>query len=332
MMKGSEMLKVYHDEDAKLENLRGKVIAILGYGNQGRAQGLNLRDSGISVIVGSQDGQGSGRAKEDGFEVLSFAQAAEQADIILLLLPDELQRAVFKEAIESNLSEGKTLVFAHGYNIRFGFIQAPREIDVVMMAPRMIGINVRQLYIQGSGAPAYVGVHQDSSGHALETALALAKGIGATRTGVIEQTFAEETELDLFLEQAVWPAIYKVVLSSYEFLVENGFSPEVAVLELYGSREAAEIFEEMGKAGIFQQMVFHSQTSRYGSLSRVNSMLREDFKGKLRDALEHIRSGKFAEEWLREEERSYPAFKQLKESALGHPINLTEERLKRLMR
>jgi len=252
-----KMVKVYKECDASLDDLKGKTVAIIGYGNQGRSQALNLRDSGISVIVGSIADSSGKKAQEDGFKVFPIEETIEKADIFELLIPDEVQEKVYHSVLlpkfEKICVNGifKTLVFAHGYNIRYGLIKPPNYLDVIMIAPRMIGKGVRDRYLEGSGAPAFLAIHQNPSGFALKTALALGKGIGATRVGLLEVTFEQETELDLFMEQATWPAITRAMLLSYETLVEKGFDPEVVALELYGSLEAAQIFQEMSEIGFF---------------------------------------------------------------------------------
>ena len=199
-------MRMLRDDDAELNWIRERTVAVVGYGNQGRAQALNLRDSEVTVLVGSIRDETSQRAEDDGFEVLSIAEAAERADVIAILIPDEIQPGVFDEHIAPALTAGNVLDFAHGYNIHFGLIEPPADVDVVMVAPRMIGEHVRTTFERGKGAPAYVAVAQDASGHARDIALSWAKGIGATRAGVLETTFAQETELDLFAEQATWPS------------------------------------------------------------------------------------------------------------------------------
>ena len=326
------MLKIYGDEDADLGVLQGRTVAIIGYGNQGRAQGLNLRDSGVEVIVGGITDNSWNRAEADGFPVYATAEAAGRADILLMLIPDEAQPAVYASDIVAHLRAGDSLVFAHGYNIRFEMIRPPDDVDVIMVAPRMIGKVVRDLYVAGSGAAAYVGVHQDASGRAMSTALAIAKGIGATRNAVIEQSFEEETDLDLLLEQTFDPAMSQVLLHTYEFLVEAGFAPEVVALELYASKELAETAAEMADIGFFKQMTFHSQTSQYGNLSRSDWILpAAPFKQRLSQALQSIRCGDFAREWAEEERNGYPKFNRLREDALRHPLNAVEENLRRLI-
>ena len=328
-----DMIKIYGNDDADLNVLNERTACIIGYGNQGRAQGLNLRDSGVDVIVGGITDASWHRAKEDGFPVYSTAEAAKKADIIFLLVPDEVQRTVYGQDIEVHLRTGNTLVFGHGYNIRFELIVPPEDVDVIMVAPRMLGKSVRDLYVEGSGAAAYVGVHQDASGQAMATALALAKGIGATRRAVIEQSFEEETDLDLFLEQTTDPAMSQVTIAAFEFLVEAGFAPEVVALELYASKEMSEIAAAMADEGFFKQMTFHSQTSQYGNLSRSPRVLPlAPLKEKMRQALEAIRNGEFADEWAEEERRGYPEFNRFREEALQHPLNEAEENLRRLMK
>ena len=327
------MLKVYGDEDADLSVLQGRTAAIVGYGNQGRAQGLNLRDSGVEVIVGGISDNSWKRAEADGFAVYAIGEAARRADILFMLIPDEAQPAVYDCDIAGHLRGGDTLVFAHGYNIRFELIRPPDDVDVIMVAPRMIGKVVRDLYLEGGGAAAYIGVHQDASGLAMPTALAIAKGIGATRNAVIEQSFEEETDLDLLLEQTFDPAMGQVLLHTYEFLVEVGFAPEVVALELYASKELAETAAEMADIGFFKQMTYHSQTSMYGNLSRSDWILPgAAFKEKLGQALQSIRSGEFAREWAEEERRGYPEFNRLRENALQHPLNEVEESLRRMVK
>jgi ketol-acid reductoisomerase len=317
-------MRILRDEDADLGQLIGKKVAIVGYGNQGRAQALNLRDSGVEVIVGSIADAGAEQAAEDGFRVCSIGEACGAADAIALLVPDEVQREVYRDAIEPRLRAGQILDFAHGYNIHFGLIRPPASVDVILVAPRMIGVNVRRSFERGAGVPAYVAVAQDASGRARDVALAWAKGIGATRAGVIETTFAAETELDLFAEQAVWPIIMRDLLLSYEELVDAGFPPEMVALELYGSGEAAEIFRQMARVGIVRQMRLHSQTSQYGTLSRGPTMLPDDTRARLRAALDGIRSGRFAEEWSAEQARGYPRFNEMRSAADAHDINRAE--------
>jgi len=317
-------MRVLQDGDADLAHLRDKTVGIIGYGNQGRAQALNLHDSGVRVIIGSLRDAGAAAAEADGFTVVPIADACAQADVLALLIPDEVQRDVYHAQIAPALRAGHVLDFAHGYNIHFGLIQPPASVDVVMVAPRMIGINVRKSYEQGRGVPAYVAVAQDASGQARQIALAFAKGIGATRAGVLETSFAQETELDLFAEQGVWPIIMRDMLLSFEVLVEAGFPPEMVALELYGSGEAGEIFKQMARMGVIEQMKLHSHTSQYGTLSRGPRMLPDDTRDRLRQALHGIRSGAFAQEWTQEQQAGYPNFEALRGTARAHAINQAE--------
>ncbi len=317
-------MDVIRDADVDLEPLRQRTVAIIGYGNQGRAQALNLRDSAVRVLIGSIADTGAARARDEGFEVLAIGDACARADVLALLIPDVVQRTVYEREIAARLRPGQVLAFAHGYNIHFGFIRPPAAVDVIMVAPRMIGINVRRSFERGAGVPAYVAVAQDASGTARPIALAWAKAIGATRAGVLETTFAQETELDLFAEQGVWPIIMRDLLLSYEVLVDAGFPPEMVALELYGSGEAAEIFHQMARVGVIEQMRLHSQTSQYGTLSRGPRMLPEEVKDRLRDALCEIRSGTFAAEWRAEQEGGYRRFEALRQAARAHDINRAE--------
>jgi ketol-acid reductoisomerase len=317
-------MDVIRDADVDFAPLLQRTVAIVGYGNQGRAQALNLRDSGVRVLIGSIADAGAERARADGFDVLAIGAACERADAIALLIPDEVQHEVYDRDIAPRLRSGQLLDFAHGYNIHFGLIRPPATIDVILVAPRMIGINVRRSFEQGGGVPAYVAVAQDASGNARAVALAWAKAIGATRAGVLETTFAQETELDLFTEQGVWPIIMRDLLLSYDVLVEAGFPPELVALELYGSGEAAEIFRQMARVGVIEQMRLHSQTSQYGTLSRGPRMLPDETKARLHAALREIRSGAFAAEWRSEQETGYPRFEALRQAARAHEINRAE--------
>ncbi len=326
-------MQAYYDSDASLEILRDKTLGIIGYGNQGRAQALNLRDSGLHVVIGALRDESGRQAEADGFQVLTVAEAAERADVMALLIPDEVQRQVYEETIAPKMRAGQTLDFAHGYNIHFRLIVPPKGVDVIMVAPRMIGTFVRESFAAGKGAPAFVAVGQDASGHALETALAIARGIGATRVGALQTTFAQETELDLFQEQGLWPLLVRTMLSAYEFLAASGFPPEMVALEMYGSQEGAEIFREMARVGFFKQMRFHSQTSQYGTLSRASRVpFQTEMQAFMERALAGIRNGRFAEEWRHEQEAGYPHFKELRAQADAHPLNRAEEEMRRLLR
>ena len=326
-------MEAYYDQDADLEILRGKTLGIVGYGNQGRAQALNLRDSGFTVMIGSLKDETARQAESDGFAVHSVAETAERADVLALLIPDEVQRLVYDETLSSKLRGGQTLLFAHGYNIRYRLIVPPPDVDVVMVAPRMIGVKVRESFAAGGGAPAFIAVEQDASGHALRTALAWARGIGATRAGAFKTTFAQETELDLFQEQALWPLLVRTMLTAYEFLVEHGFPPEMVALEMYGSEEAAEIFREMAHVGFFKQMRLHSQTSQYGTLSRAHEVpFTEEMRSFMDRAIAAIQDGRFAEEWRKEQAAGYPSLRQLRAQAEAHSMSATEAKMRLLLK
>jgi ketol-acid reductoisomerase len=326
-------MQAFYDSDAPLEILQDKTLGIVGYGNQGRAQALNLRDSGLRVLIGGLRDESTRQAAADGFQVLSISEAVERADVLALLIPDEVQRQVYDEVISKKLREGQTLEFAHGYNIHFRLIVPPKSVDVIMVAPRMIGTIVRESYTNGKGAPAFVAVEQDATGQALKTALAWSRGIGATRAGVLLTSFAQETELDLFQEQGLWPMLVRTMLTAYEFLVASGFPPEMVALEMYGSEEGSEIFREMARVGFFKQMRFHSQTSQYGTLSRAGQIpFQPDMRAFMERALAGIRDKRFAEEWRREQEAGYPTFTQLRQQADAHPLNQAEEEMRRLLR
>jgi ketol-acid reductoisomerase len=292
-----------------------------------------LRDSGLKVVIGALRDESAQKAESDGFQVWSLAEAVEQSDVLSLLIPDEVQRQVYDEVVGQRLHAGQTLNFAHGYNIHFRLILPSRDVDVIMVAPRMIGAIVRESYEQGGGAPAYVAVAQDASGHALQTALAFARGIGATRAGALKTTFAQETELDLFHEQGLWPLLVRTMLAAYDFLVASGFPPEMVALEMYGSEEASEVLREMARVGFFKQMRFHSQTSQYGTLLRAHDVpFVSDIRTFMEKAMQGIRDGSFAEEWRREQAAGYPLFSQLRAQAEAHPLNKAEETMRGLLR
>jgi ketol-acid reductoisomerase len=322
--------EIIRDDQASLDALQGKTIAVIGYGNQGRSQALNMRDSGLTVVIGNPRDTYLQRAVDDGFDVLTVGEAAARGDIIALLIPDEAQRTVFAESIAPCLAPGNCLVFAHGYNLHYGLMDLPSDIDVVMVAPRMIGRAVRDLYVQGSGASAYCAVHQDATGQAREITLALAKAIGATRVGSVLTSVAVETEIDLFMEQATWAALVRVLRLTFEVLVEAGFPPEIVVHETWGSKEAAEIFEAMADTGLFRQASYHSQTSQYGTLTRGPTVIPESVRESFRERLAEIQNGTFAREWEMERLLGYPVFRKLKAQSLAHPINAAEDKMREI--
>jgi ketol-acid reductoisomerase len=326
------MNTIYRDQHADLKYLQNKVVAVIGYGNQGRAQALNLRDAGVSVVVGCMPDGYKEAAVRDGHEVMGIAEAVRKSDIVMVLIPDEVQTSVFVEQILAQLKRGMTLSFASGYNIHFGLVIPPKEVDVILLAPRTLGLAVRETYVAGTGVPADADVWQDYTRCAWQTLLALAKGIGCTRAGVFKSTFAEETELDLFSEQGLWPALLDCLLTAYEVLVEKGYSREAVVLELYASGEAADIFREMAKQGLFEQMKEHSPTSQYGVLSRRKDAAGSDMRRHMETALVKIRDGSFAREWAAEAASGYRTFEKLRQEARSHPINEADHSLRELRR
>jgi ketol-acid reductoisomerase len=319
-------MNLLKDQAATLEPLQGKTVAVLGYGNQGRAQSLNLRDSGVRVIVGNRDDAYRQQAIADGFQPLSIRQAAEAGDFLLILTSDESQPAIWNEHIAPGVRAGKTLVWASGYNVGFGLIPLSVDVDVVMVAPRMTGNMVRTLYEHGKGALAQFAVHQDTSGHAREHVLALCKGIGLTRGGVFESSFREEAELDLFAEQVIWAGLTAWFVECFDIGVAHGFSPELMVMELYASGEASEIFGAMARNGFFKQMSHHSTTSQYGTLSRGPKFITEEMRQRAREILrKDIKQGAFVREWTQEQASGSARLEALRRRALTHPMSLAED-------
>jgi len=322
--------EIIRDDQATLAPLEGKTVSVIGYGNQGRAQALNLRDSGLTVIVGNRGDAYRQQAVADGFDAHLPAEAAEKGDVLLLLVPDEAQRELYENDIRPNIEAGNVLVFAHGYNLYYDFIEAPEGVDVVMVAPRMIGHGVRELFEKGSGASSYCAVHVDATGTARDTCLAIAKAIGSLRVGSIMSSVALETEIDLFMEQATWAGMVRVLTMTFEVLVEAGFPPEIVCHETWGSKEAAMIFEAAADTGLLKQMPLHSQTSQFGQLSRGEMVIDDGLRERFRARLKEIQNGTFAREWEMERLLGYPHFKKLRSAALSHPINAAEEKMREM--
>ena len=321
-------MRIYRDPDADLTLLRDRQIAVIGYGNQGRAQALNLRDSGLQVLVGNREDAYAARAREDGFAPLPIARAAAEGDVVMLLLPDEVMPEVFESEVAPHLAEGKALVFASGYTVAFGLLTPPPTVDVVLVAPRMIGAGVRDLYLSGPGFPSFIGVAQDRSGRAKAIALALARGIGSTRMGVVEVTFRQEAELDLFTEQCFGPAFGHVLTSAVDLLLDEGYPPEAVLLELYMSGELSYTLLKIAELGMVEQSALHSRTSQYGSMSRGMRFLLPELRVRLREGLADIRSGRFAEEWAAEQEAGCPTLEALREAARSLPLYHLERELR----
>jgi ketol-acid reductoisomerase len=324
------VVDIYYDDDADLHRLQGRTVAVVGYGIQGRAQALNMRDSGVkNIVVGSVRDESWEGAESDGFSPVPIREAVEEADISFMLVPDEVAPVVYEEHVGPALGSGKTLNFASGYNIAFGHISPPEEVDVIMVAPRMIGSVLRSLYLEGKGAPCFVDAHQDASGGAWEDCLALAKAIGCTRAGALRVSMENETWMDLLAEQGIWPLLMGVFLSAYELQVEAGISPEAVLLEMYLSKEPAEIMEQIAEVGLFEQLELHLRTSRYGQLTRLEELDRSGIKAFLREALEErIRTGRFDREWTETQDSEEPVLERLAERAGRHPLAETEKRLR----
>jgi len=325
------MARIYYDEDADLSQLEGKSIAIIGYGNQGRAQALNLLDSGVSIIVGTARDETWNQAKEDGFTTLTPAEACAQAEIIFLLVPDEIAPQVYEESVMRYLTPGKVLDFASGYNITYGFISPPPSVDVILLAPRMIGRSVRDLYMAGRGAPCLLGIEQDASGKALAIALALAKALGFTRAGVVESSFREETLTDLFGEQTHGGVLH-LTRMAYEVMREVGISEEAALLELTLSGERAEVEKAISELGLWHQLRLHSRTSQYGQQTRGPRLATEKTRTTLREIMAEIVDGSFAREWAQEQQQGLPRFNSLWEQNLHHPYIEAEDRTRLRLR
>jgi ketol-acid reductoisomerase len=307
------MARFFAANEADPAVLSGRTIAIIGYGNQGRSQAINLRRAGHQVVVGNQEDDSWRQAKADDFETLTMDAAAARANVILLLLPDEIAPDIYRRMIEPQLSRGKTLVFASGYNITYKFIVPPAEIDVALVAPRMIGQSVLELPARGAGFPVLVGVKQDASGRALATTLAIAHGIGAFLPGgaVVESSFEEETLVDLFSEHTWAGAMLFLLERAYKLLTEAGVSSEVALLELYASGELGEIGRAMASMGIWNQLKLHSHTSQFGQLTHGAKFIGDDAEALMRNAIIEIRNGTFAKRWAAEQAAGSPKFHQL---------------------
>jgi ketol-acid reductoisomerase len=293
------MVKVYYDPDIDEKVLEGKKVAVIGYGSQGRAQALNMRDSGVDVVVGLRPGKSWDRAVADGLEVRSVLDAAAEADIVLMLIPDMAQPTVYGEEVALALKPGKTLQFAHGFNVHFGQIKPPEGVDVVMVAPKAPGPEMRRQYEEGFGVPSLVAVHQDSSGHAKETALAIAKALGSGRAGVIETTFKDETESDLFGEQAVLcGGVDQLIRRGFKVLTEAGYQPELAYFEVLN--ELKLIVDLIYKVGISGMYAAVSDTAKFGGMSMGPMIVDDRVEENMREALKAVQDGRFAKGWIDE--------------------------------
>jgi ketol-acid reductoisomerase len=311
------MPRVFHDADAPLDPLIGRTVAVIGYGNQGRAWALNLRDSKVDVIVGTISDSSRDAAVDDGFESYEIDEAAREGDAVCLLIPDEIMGDVVRERVAPHLGGGDAVCFASGYGVAFRQVEIPDGNDVVLVAPRMIGVGVRDSYVEGSGFIAFVGVERDATGGAWPTALALARGIGATKRGALEMTFAQEAAIDLFVEQGIAPALAKVWRDAAVVLLEAGIPIEAILAEFYLSGEIERTYQAMREIGSSRQWKLHSMTSQYGTISRAERFADLETLDRLRAVLEEIRSGAFAREWAEERAAGYPRFNALREAG-GH--------------
>ncbi len=324
-------VQLYYNEDANLDLLKGKKIAVIGYGSQGHAHALNLKDSGCDVVVGLYEGSKSkAKAESAGLTVLTTAEAAKAADIIMILIPDEKQAATYKKDIAPYLTTGKALAFAHGFNIHFGQIVPPADVDVFMVAPKGPGHLVRRTYVEGSGVPVLVTAYQDYTGKAHDLALAYAKGIGGTRAGALETTFREETETDLFGEQCVLcGGITALITAGYETLVEAGYEPESAFFECM--HEMKLIVDLMYEGGMGKMRHSISDTAEFGDYTTGSRIITAETKAAMRQVLAEIQDGTFAKKWILENQAGRPQFNAMRRRAANHPIEKVGARLRSLM-
>ena len=325
------MAEMFYDSDADLSIIQGRTVAVIGYGSQGHAHALSLRDSGVDVRVGLREGSASAaKAEAEGLRVVSVAEAAAEADLIMILAPDQHQRKIYAEDIEPNLQEGDALFFAHGFNIRFGYITAPEGVDVCMVAPKGPGHLVRREYAEGRGVPAIVAVEVDASGEAWPLALSYAKAIGSLRAGGIKTTFTEETETDLFGEQAVLcGGASALVQAGFEVLTEAGYQPEVAYFECL--HELKLIVDLMYEGGIAKQRWSVSDTAEYGDYVSGPRVIDARVKENMKAVLADVQSGAFAKRFIDDQEAGAPEFKSLREKGEQHPIEATGRELRKLM-
>jgi ketol-acid reductoisomerase len=325
------MAKMFWEKDANPQALKGKRIAVLGYGSQGRAHALNLRDSKLNVVVGLRKGGASwGQAERDGWKLLSPSEASRGADVIVMLAPDMAQPALYRDDVAPNLRPGAMLLFSHGFNIHYGQITPPKEVDVTMVAPKGPGNLVRRQYEEGRGVPCLLAVHQDASGHAFERTLAYADAIGGTKPGVIETTFAEETETDLFGEQAVLcGGARELIQAGWETLVAAGYQPEAAYFECL--HELKLIVDLIYEGGIAKMHQFVSETAKYGDITRGSRVIDQHTRENMKNILEEIQSGAFAKEWVLENQAGRPQYTKLLERDKNHPIEKVGEKLRAQM-
>lgn len=325
------MAKLYYDKDANMEMLKGKTVAIIGYGSQGHAHALNLKDSGVDVVVGLYEGSKSiAKAEKAGLKALPTAEAVKKADVVMILIPDEKQSETYKSDIEPNLKEGAALAFAHGFNIHFGQITPPANTDVFMVAPKGPGHLVRRVYTEGAGVPCLLAVHQDASGNAKDIGLAYARGIGGTRAGVLDTTFEEETETDLFGEQCVLcGGVTALIKAGFEVLVEAGYKPESAYFECM--HEMKLIVDLMYEGGMSKMRYSVSDTAEYGDYMIGPRIITDETKAEMRKVLKEIQSGEFARRWIVENKMGRPVFKASRRHEAEHQIETVGKDLRGMM-
>jgi ketol-acid reductoisomerase len=325
------MAKRYYEQDGNVSLLKGKTIGIIGYGSQGHAHALNLRDSGLEVVVGlPESSQSRAKAESAGLRVLSTPDATKASDIMMVLVPDHVQGDLYKSDIAPHLTKGKTLMFAHGFNIHFGQIQAPADVDVSMIAPKAPGHRVRELFTEGVGVPALVAIHQNPSGTALENALAYAMGLGCLKAGVIETTFKEETESDLFGEQAVLcGGASELIRAGFETLVEAGYAPEIAYFECL--HELKLIVDLIYEGGLSYMRFSVSDTAEYGDYTRGPRVVNEETRAEMKKILREIQSGQFARDWIHENRTGRKNFLAMREAAQTQPIEKVGGELRKMM-
>ncbi|MCD8885676.1 ketol-acid reductoisomerase [Mammaliicoccus sciuri] len=324
------MTKVFYDNTVTEDALQGKKITVVGYGSQGHAHAQNLKDNGYDVVIGIRLGKSFDQAKEDGFEVYPVDEAVKQSDVVMILLPDEIQGQVYKEEIEPNLDEGNALVFAHGFNIHFKVIQPPANVDVFLVAPKGPGHLVRRTFTEGSAVPALYAVYQDATGKATQLALSYAKGIGATRAGVIGTSFEEETETDLFGEQAVLcGGVTKLIQSGFETLVEAGYQPEIAYFEVL--HEMKLIVDLMYEGGMENMRYSISNTAEFGDYVSGERVITPDVKDNMKEVLKDIQTGAFSDRFIKDNENGFEEFLRMRKEQQGHQIESVGRELRDMM-
>ncbi|WP_313638064.1 ketol-acid reductoisomerase [Paenibacillus sp. FSL K6-0276] len=320
----------YYEQDAELSVLKGKTIAVIGYGSQGHAQAQNLRDSGLQVVIGLREGKSFETAKNDGFEVLPVAEAVSRADVVQILMPDETQASVYKNEVEPNLKKGAALMFSHGFNVHFGQIVAPKDADVLLVAPKSPGHMVRRTYVEGFGVPGLIAIEQDATGKAKDIGLAYAKGIGCTRAGVIETSFREETETDLFGEQAVLcGGVSALIKAGFETLTEAGYAPEMAYFECL--HELKLIVDMVYEGGLSSMRDSISNTAEYGDYVTGPRIVTEDTKKAMKAVLTDIQEGKFARDFILENQSGRAFLTATRRNEAAHPVEVVGSQLREMM-